>query len=316
MNSRGNYVYPTREECIIIRQTWNEILTPLPEDRDPSPTTSSCGDSIHQAPIHEPMPEFCPVAHTSPNLSRHPPTSSATSIHRVYPSPANGRVVQIATYNTIPDKVPNRLVSSRSFAGSVDSHPGICPAMGSYVQPYSDTQSIRSEVTGNTNTKPNPATQFTMRFYENLFVSNPEYRHMFPDVFRQSAALSGILMKIVRDVDRMELGMDAARHLGYRHFHIYKVTPDMYDTMGRNLVGTVREFLIIRGKWSHEVDWAWITVWRLLSTWMKEGADTSLIPGPFSSPYARDERSDRSDRGDRNDRENRSRDREKHCIIS
>ncbi|KAI9202567.1 globin-like protein [Polychytrium aggregatum] len=204
MSSRNHkrpvYVYPTAEECALIKQSWDYILSP--------PVSESGADT------------------STINLTIAPTEHSALSDHS-----------------------QNHVVSTTGFV---------------------TTQS--AAFTGTQQYPNSPATQFTIAFYTNLFHTNPEYRFLFTDVFRQSSALSGMLSRIVRNVDRISEGADAMRRLGYRHAAVYKIRDEMYETVGRNMVCTVRETLMKQGRWSPEIDWAWLTVWTLLSTWMKEGA--------------------------------------------
>ncbi|KAI8800764.1 hypothetical protein BJ742DRAFT_62952 [Cladochytrium replicatum] len=118
-----------------------------------------------------------------------------------------------------------------------------------------------------------PATQFTLQFFQNLVDSYPYMGGIFSDVVKQSTMFSGLLGKMVRDVYNLRDPKLAAevRKLGYRHRVLYHVSDSMYDALGTSLVRTVRHWLLADGMWTPEIDWAWMAVYNLLSTWMKEG---------------------------------------------
>ncbi|KAI8802792.1 hypothetical protein BJ742DRAFT_832031 [Cladochytrium replicatum] len=118
-----------------------------------------------------------------------------------------------------------------------------------------------------------PATQFTMQFFQNLIDSYPYMGGIFSDVVKQSTMFSGLLGKMVRDVYNLRDPNFAAqiRKLGYRHRVLYHISDSMYDALGTSLVRTVRHWLLADGIWTPEIDWAWMAVYNLLATWMKEG---------------------------------------------
>ncbi|KAI8813224.1 hypothetical protein BJ742DRAFT_475789 [Cladochytrium replicatum] len=118
-----------------------------------------------------------------------------------------------------------------------------------------------------------PATQFIMQFYQNLIDSNPYMQGIFTDILKQSTMFSGLLGKMVREVHNLRDPSLASevRKLGYRHRVVYRISDPMYDALGASLVRTVRHWLLADGSWAPEIDWAWMCVYSLLATWMKEG---------------------------------------------
>ncbi|KAI8813220.1 hypothetical protein BJ742DRAFT_475527 [Cladochytrium replicatum] len=112
-----------------------------------------------------------------------------------------------------------------------------------------------------------------MQFFQNLIDSYPYMGGIFSDVVKQSTMFSGLLGKMVRDVYNLRDPNLAAqvRKLGYRHRVLYHISDSMYDALGTSLVRTVRHWLLQDGIWTPEIDWAWMAVYNLLATWMKEG---------------------------------------------
>ncbi|KAJ3079829.1 hypothetical protein HK102_003485 [Quaeritorhiza haematococci] len=147
---------------------------------------------------------------------------------------------------------------------------------------HSNTTTSSSGLTAGQSAQLSPASHFTSSFYTHLLDTNPYLATVFPDIQKQSAALSGVLQKCVRDVGRLrnEAVMREVKRLGYRHAVLYNITPPMYDAFGKSLVVTVRDSLVQDGSWTPEVDWAWQKVYGLIAKWMKEGGQINGYSAP------------------------------------
>lgn len=71
-----------------------------------------------------------------------------------------------------------------------------------------------------------PANLFFSQFYQNLFALRPDLEFMFPDIQRQSAALSGIFSAALAMLDNIHALDDVLERLGRRHSYIMGVEPE------------------------------------------------------------------------------------------
>ena len=107
-------------------------------------------------------------------------------------------------------------------------------------------------------------------FYQRLFELDPSLRPMFrADMTEQRKKLMQMLTAAVKGLDRLEQLVPVVKDLGRRHCG-YGVTDAHYDTVGKALLWTLQAGL---GKaFTPEVKDAWVAVYTLLATTMKDAA--------------------------------------------
>jgi len=111
-------------------------------------------------------------------------------------------------------------------------------------------------------------------FYQRLFELDPSLRPMFRgDMTEQRKKLMQMLTAAVKGLDRLEQLVPVVRDLGRRHA-TYGVSDAHYDTVAEALLWTL-EMGLGRG-FTPEVREAWVAVYTLLATTMKEAARESL----------------------------------------
>ncbi|RKP03977.1 hypothetical protein CXG81DRAFT_23389 [Caulochytrium protostelioides] len=235
---KGNegYVFPTEKDCMVIRESWRIITDPNRSRRPVVPYYPTSGG---------------PVGVTVP-----PPAVG---------TPAAGAAAAAAAAHGAPFglAMPGAGAGGPTDAASVVSG-GPGAAEGVSVAEASIAVTAADAALS-------PAMLFTYAFYTHLLDQSPYLRPMFSDIGKQSSALSGLLEKVVKDVDKLMKLRPVVRRLGYKHHAVYGVTPPMYNAVGRSLTATVREWMLADGTWSPEIDWAWEAVYNILATWMKEG---------------------------------------------
>lgn len=107
-------------------------------------------------------------------------------------------------------------------------------------------------------------------FYGRLFEMDPTLKAMFKgDMVEQGRKLMAMINTAVNGLDRLEAIVPAVRDLGKRHV-AYGVKDQDYDTVGGALVWTLEQGL--GADFTAEVKEAWIKVYTLLATTMKQAA--------------------------------------------
>jgi hemoglobin-like flavoprotein len=107
-------------------------------------------------------------------------------------------------------------------------------------------------------------------FYARLFVLDPALRALFNgDMKEQGRKLMRTLAVAVNGLDNLEQIVPAVQALGRKHVD-YGVEPQHYDTVGAALLWTLGQGL--GDAFTKEVSEAWLTVYTLLATTMKEAA--------------------------------------------
>ena len=113
-------------------------------------------------------------------------------------------------------------------------------------------------------------------FYGRLFELDPALRRMFnEDLAGQRRKLAHMLTAAVKGLDRPDQLIPVVQDLGRRHV-AYGVTDAHYETVGAALLWSLEKGLG-RG-FTPEVEDAWVAVYRLLSTTMKEATRAELAP--------------------------------------
>ena len=107
-------------------------------------------------------------------------------------------------------------------------------------------------------------------FYAKLFELDPTLKPMFKgDMAEQGRKLTAMINTAVNGLDRLEVIVPAVQDLGKRHV-AYGVTDKHYDTVGAALVWTLEQGL--GAEFTAEVKEAWVKVYGLLATTMKQAA--------------------------------------------
>jgi hemoglobin-like flavoprotein len=112
-------------------------------------------------------------------------------------------------------------------------------------------------------------------FYRRLFEIDPSLESMFKgSMAEQRRKLMQMLTAAVKGLDRLEQLVPVVQDLGRRHAG-YGVTDRHYDTVGAALIWTLEMGL---GKaFTPETRDAWIAVYTLLATTMKEAACATTV---------------------------------------
>jgi hemoglobin-like flavoprotein len=107
-------------------------------------------------------------------------------------------------------------------------------------------------------------------FYQRLFELDPSLRHLFRgDMAEQRRKLMQMITAVVKGLDRLDELVPVVKDLGRRHGG-YGVLDKHYDTVGEALLWTLQVGLG-RG-FTPEVKDAWVAVYTLLATTMKDAA--------------------------------------------
>lgn len=110
------------------------------------------------------------------------------------------------------------------------------------------------------------AIQAGMIFYEKLFIAAPGVRYMFKDdLSMQAEKLVTMLSYVVNRLNWLDEIIAEIEELGKRHQQ-YGAQPAHYDVVGRCLVETLKDGLA--GKWTDELQEAWITAFGILKNAM------------------------------------------------
>lgn len=114
------------------------------------------------------------------------------------------------------------------------------------------------------------ADQAAALFYGRLFEMDPSLRPLFKtDLREQGKKLMQMIGVAVNGLDRLDDLVPAVQSLGKRHAG-YGVTDAHYETVGGALLWTLEKGL--GPAFTPDVKAAWVTVYTLLATTMKAGA--------------------------------------------
>lgn len=112
-------------------------------------------------------------------------------------------------------------------------------------------------------------------FYGKLFTLDPELKSLFKgDMKEQGRKLMAMINTAVNGLSDLEAIVPAVQDLGKRHVG-YGVKDKDYATVGTALISTLEVGL--EDAFTDEVRDAWITVYTVLSTTMKEAAATEEV---------------------------------------
>jgi len=108
-------------------------------------------------------------------------------------------------------------------------------------------------------------------FYARLFEMDPSLKPLFKsDLTEQGKKLMTMIGVAVKGLDTLDELVPAVKNLGRRHA-TYGVTDAHYDTVGGALLWTLEKGL--GSAFTPDVKAAWTTVYTVLATTMKAGAD-------------------------------------------
>lgn len=114
------------------------------------------------------------------------------------------------------------------------------------------------------------AAQAAEIFYAKLFEKDPAVRAMFKgDMKEQGKKLMMMIGTAVNSLNNLEAVVPAVQDLGRRHVG-YGVTDQMYETVGASLIETLEVGL--GDEFTPDVKGAWVEVYTLLATTMKDAA--------------------------------------------
>jgi hemoglobin-like flavoprotein len=122
-------------------------------------------------------------------------------------------------------------------------------------------------------------------FYEHLFTLAPELRPIFPDdIGPQTDKLCQALLQAMTSLDRPGPFEEQLFKLGAAHHRMHGVMAAHYPTVGRALIGAVRD--VAPASWSPSTCTAWVAVYEWLAWHMIRGGtasgDGSELPAGFS----------------------------------
>lgn len=107
-------------------------------------------------------------------------------------------------------------------------------------------------------------------FYNKLFELDPALKPLFKgDIKEQGTKLMTMLAAAVKGLDDLGALVPVVQDLGKRHVG-YGVTDEHYDTVAAALLSTLEVGL--GDAWNDEVKDAWVAVYTVLATTMKEAA--------------------------------------------
>jgi len=114
-------------------------------------------------------------------------------------------------------------------------------------------------------------------FYARLFELDPSLRPMFKgDMREQGRKLMQMIGVAVNGLDRLDALVPAVQQLGTRHAG-YGVRDEHYDTVATALVWTLERGL--GPAFTEDVKDAWVTVYGILASTMKQGAAAAVPSG-------------------------------------
>ncbi|KAK9474284.1 globin-like protein [Dipodascopsis tothii] len=128
-----------------------------------------------------------------------------------------------------------------------------------------------------------PASLFCSQFYENLFAVRPDLEFMFPDIGRQSAALSGLFSAALAMLESLESLDEILERMGRRHAYVIGVDAAHFELLGVILIQTLRDRL--GPKFSPQIETTWIKIYSYLAEKMiAAGGDEPAEPAAAPSP--------------------------------
>ncbi|KAK9451502.1 globin-like protein [Limtongia smithiae] len=100
-----------------------------------------------------------------------------------------------------------------------------------------------------------PANLFYGQFYQNLFAVRPDLEFMFPDIRRQSAAISGIFTAALAMLESISALDDILQRLGRRHAYVMGIEAEHFELFGGIFIQTLRDRMGERFRPQIEITW-------------------------------------------------------------
>lgn len=121
------------------------------------------------------------------------------------------------------------------------------------------------------------ANEFASSFYDNLFASHPELKHLFSktDMKGQEKKLLNSLVLLVENLRNPEVLAPVLNALGARHVS-YGAIPKYYGSVQQALLMTFEQYL--QEDWTEEVKDAWTKALRAITAQMLKGSGAAASP--------------------------------------
>ncbi|KAK9459622.1 globin-like protein [Lipomyces oligophaga] len=129
-----------------------------------------------------------------------------------------------------------------------------------------------------------PANLFYSQFYQNLFVLHPDLEFMFPDVQRQSAAISGIFSAALAMIDNIHVLDDLLERLGHRHAYVMGIEPEHFELVGVVFIQTLRDRL--GDRFTPSVEATWVKIYTYLAGKMVDAGRDNSTSKPSGCPVS------------------------------
>ncbi|KAK9372216.1 globin-like protein [Lipomyces chichibuensis] len=128
-----------------------------------------------------------------------------------------------------------------------------------------------------------PASLFCNQFYQNLFAVRPDLEFMFPDIGRQSAALSGVFQAALAMLESIEALDEILLRMGRRHAFVMGIEPEHFELLGVVFIQTMRDRL--GENFTPQIETTWVKIYSYLASKMiAAGVDeteaSTLVPSP------------------------------------
>ncbi|KAK9461655.1 globin-like protein, partial [Lipomyces oligophaga] len=107
------------------------------------------------------------------------------------------------------------------------------------------------------------ANLFYNQFYQNLFARHPDIEFMFPDVQRQSAAISGIFSSALAMIDNIHVLDEKLERLGRRHAYLMGIEQEHFELVGIVFIQTLRDRL--GEQFTPGVEATWVKIYSYLA---------------------------------------------------
>ncbi|KAK9478922.1 globin-like protein [Lipomyces japonicus] len=111
-----------------------------------------------------------------------------------------------------------------------------------------------------------PANLFYAQFYENLFAVRPDLEYMFPDIHRQSAALSGLFNAALAMLENINALDEIIERMGRRHAYVMGVEPEHFEFLGVIFIQTLRDRL--GDRFTPQIEITWVKIYAYLASKM------------------------------------------------
>ncbi|KAK9469466.1 globin-like protein [Lipomyces arxii] len=121
-----------------------------------------------------------------------------------------------------------------------------------------------------------PSNLFCNQFYQNLFAVRPDLEFMFPDVARQSAAISGLFSVALAMLESIEALDEILERMGRRHAYVMGIEAEHFELLGVIFIQTLRDRLAER--FTPQIEITWIKIYSYLASKMIAAGQDDYIP--------------------------------------